>query len=82
MKTEDKIFVGVVTVFLLFIASVTVVIYNAREEHTQQEDQRQKEVNAFYLLHKCKPLNYVSSKYGPVRTYQCDNGVYITADMK
>lgn len=43
---------------------------------------RQQEIDVFAMRHLCEPADYVAGPHGPIRTYKCNNGVFIADDMK
>lgn len=44
--------------------------------------ERQNTIDTFYVVHNCRPHDYVATKHNPIRTYKCDNGIFIAEDMK
>jgi hypothetical protein len=51
-------------------------------ELEQERAVRQEQVSTFYRTHNCRPEGYVATRYEPLRTYRCDNGVYLAQDMR
>lgn len=80
MSKSEAIFYSVL--FSLIASFFGWMVFVAKPERDAQEALRQQQVNTFYAAHNCRPHDYVASKYSPVRTYQCDNGIFITSDMK
>lgn len=72
-------FAAVMWVIIITLFGSSVYLYK-----TTAEDRRQSQVtfDEFYVKHNCKGFGYVATKHDPVRTYQCDNGIFIARDMK
>lgn len=70
-------------IFVLLLVAGSFIAYGFAIVNTIDENERrQQEIDTFYQKHNCKPFGYVATKYDPVRTYVCDNGVFIARDMK
>jgi hypothetical protein len=66
------------TVFMIAVlVSALFAGYNAHRERQQDALDAVK----FYRYHECQPLGYVGGRLHPVRTHQCNNGVFIYDDM-
>lgn len=52
------------------------------EEWDSKAAKRQEAINTFYVTHNCRPEGYVATRYEPMRTYCCDNGIFVASDMK
>ncbi len=68
-----------VSSYVLFIVWA---LYYSVAVSPRLELERQNQINTFYAVHNCKPEGYVATKDNPVRTYRCDNGLYVAEDMK
>lgn len=71
-----KVFYGLV------FAVVSYGMYEIKIRADERLTQEKAMATAFYHKHNCRPLGYVANKYNPIRTYQCDNGVFIWDHMK
>lgn len=58
------------------------IIYDSAVNMPIRRAVRQQQIDTFYVNHHCRPEGYVATKYEPIRTYRCDSGLYIAADMK
>ncbi len=82
MNIEEKVIIGVPLALCLFlIAGILYIGFVVAPENQKQVAAYQVRVDKFYAKHNCKPGAYIPTKYEPVRSYNCDNGVFITRDM-
>ncbi len=76
--SNAKVGWGVVLVLVFVAAYMTLV---ARPKELDRQAARQDEINTFAQRYNCKPDSYVPTKNYPIRTYKCDNGIYVASDM-
>lgn len=81
--------ISVFGVFITLLVSTFVIIYgwmiyDKIVEQPRRDEARQQELDDFYVNHKCRPEGYIASRSSvrPIRTYRCDNGLFIAEDMK
>lgn len=79
MKRGEVVCCWILILLLFAFAALTT---GKRREQIAKEAARQVEIDTFYQVNHCRPEGYVSGKYHPVRTYRCDNGLFIAEDMK
>jgi hypothetical protein len=72
---------GHIVAWLCIIAFAANAIYMLRVNAVRAEEKTQR-VSTFYQEHNCRPEGYVATRNEPVRTYRCDNGLFIAEDMK
>jgi hypothetical protein len=57
------------------------VIYGLNMNAVRAAEQKER-IQAFSAKFHCQPEGYVATRNEPVRTYRCDNGLFVANDMK